>query len=247
MLKLMLKASVLSLMALPLSAQSGLSTADKETLRNEIREYILENPEILREAMAILEEREADAQRLADIALVQLHSDSLYSDGFSFIGGNPDGDITIVEFVDYQCGYCKRAHPEVQAILSADPNIRYVAKELPILGPASMVAARSALAVLDQQGPEVYAKFSDALMRHQAQLTPSVISSLAEASGVDTQKMLTLADTDTITNRLNANRALAQAIKLSGTPTFVVGDKILRGYLPLPEMQRVIEEERDGA
>ncbi|MEO0913106.1 MAG: DsbA family protein [Pseudomonadota bacterium] len=246
-----MKAVILSLFVTVLSlstlhAETPLSADEKAAIHAEIRAYLLENPEILREAMAVLEEREAEAAAEADIALVQEHRAALLGDGFSYIGGNPEGDVTLIEFVDYQCGFCKRAHPEVQALIAADPNIRYIVKELPILGPASMAAARAALAVLDLQGDAAYARFSDALMRHEGQLTPGVITALADEAGADVDEMMALADSDAITNRLNETRALASAIKLSGTPTFVLGDRILRGYLPLQDMQAIVAETREG-
>ncbi|WP_161861259.1 DsbA family protein [Algicella marina] len=227
-------------------AQTDMTEAERDSLHSEIRAYLLENPEVLREAMAVLEEREADEQVAEDQRIVEENIDALYADGFSYTLGDADSPLTIVEFIDYQCGYCKRAHPDVQALLESNPDIRYIIKELPILGPESLVAARSTMAVLENQGPETYATFSDALMRHQGKLTTAVIASIAEESGVNIDEMIALADSDLITERLNATRVLAKAVKLSGTPTFVIGDVILRGYLPKEDMAELIEDVREG-
>ena len=91
--------------------------------------------------------------------------DAIFDDGFSFVGGNPEGSVTIVEFLDYQCGFCRRAHPEVRELIAADGDIRWIVKEMPILGPGSELAARAAVATLIAEGPEAYAALHDRLMR----------------------------------------------------------------------------------
>ncbi|MEM8870224.1 MAG: DsbA family protein [Pseudomonadota bacterium] len=221
-----------------------LSDADQSALRDEIRGYILENPEIIAEALRLLEERQQEAQERADQQLVAANIEALTDAESSFVAGNPDGDITIVEFLDYQCSFCKRAHPEVVELLAQDGNIRLIQKEFPILGPMSEIASRNAISVLLDQGPELYGIFSDALLRHQGQLNETVIARLAEASGVDVAKMQALARSNQVTQIIQRNHLLARALQITGTPTFVFGDQMVRGYLPLAQMQSVISEQR---
>jgi len=141
-------------LALPVQAQE-MSDAERDSFRAEVRAYLLENPEVLMEAIGVLEAREANEAQQRDVAMVAAHADQLFDSPTSFVGGNPEGDFTIVEFLDYRCGYCKRAHPEVAALVAEDANIRYVIKELPILGEESMLAARYALAVQQVAGDDV--------------------------------------------------------------------------------------------
>ncbi|MEO0389118.1 MAG: DsbA family protein [Pseudomonadota bacterium] len=159
---------------------------------------------------------------------------------------NTVGTLTIVEFIDYQCTYCKRAHPEVTALVAADTDIRYVVKELPLLGPASTAAARVAMAVQDVHGAEIYAGFSDAMMRHPERLTEPTILTLLETAGADAPAVLARARSSEVTAQLNATRALANAIGLTGTPTFVMGDRMVRGFLPRAEMEAVVAEAKAG-
>lgn len=240
---------VLALMALGsmVTAQERMDLSDTERaqFRNEIRAYLLENPEVLQEAIAVLEQRQVEAQMLADIARVEENLELLENDGFSYVGGNPDGDITIVEFLDYQCAYCKRAHPTVHQLLASDPNIRLVVKEFPILGPASTVSAAAALAVLEDHGPETYAEFSDKLMSFNGQLTPSIVSRFAQDSGIDVEQMLARADSPEIKGRIDDTRALAASLDLTGTPSFIIGNSVQRGFLPLNVMQELVRQQRN--
>lgn len=237
-------AALSALMAIPAQAETVLSDLDRATLRAEIKAYLFENPEIIEDVLDLLAEREAEAERAADADLVAGNKALILDDGFSYAAGPENADLTLVEFIDYQCGYCKRAHPDVKAILAADPSIRYVIKELPILGQGSMAAGRAALAVLAGEGPDKYAAFSDALMSHQGQLSPALITAMASDLGINTDEMAKRAQSDEITDQLNATRQLAQTLQLSGTPTFVVGDVILRGYLPREEFESLLQEQR---
>ena len=150
----LLLAALLAL-ATPLTAQE-MTNAEREAFRAEVRAYLLENPEVIMEAVGILEAREQQARINADLEMARANQDALFNDPTSFVGGNPDGDITIVEFMDYRCGFCKRAFPEVQALLENDGNIRYVIKELPILGEQSVLASRFAIATKQIAGDEAY-------------------------------------------------------------------------------------------
>ena len=166
-------------------AQSDMSDAERAALHAEIRGYLLENPEIIMEVIGILDERRALGEAAAEASLVTDNSSAIYDDGYSFVGGNPDGDITIVEFVDYQCGFCRKSHPEVRELISADGGIRLIVKELPILGPGSELASRAAISTLISEGPEAYERLNLALMTLQGQVTEaSLDGALAEAGSM---------------------------------------------------------------
>lgn len=223
-----------------------LSADDRAALGAEIRQYLLENPEVLNEVTNLLAEQERAAQLAADRALVLEHKAALLDTEGSWVAGNPEGDVTIVEFLDYQCSFCKRAHPEVEALIAQDDNIRVIQREFPILGPMSETASRAATAVLLTQGDALYATFSDALMRHQGPLNEAMITRLAEASGVDIAQMQAAAQSDEVTQVIARNHQLARTLQITGTPTFVFGDQMVRGYLPLAQMQAVVAAQRDG-
>ena len=237
-----------SLTALPAQALDleTMSDAEREAFRAEIRAYLLDNPEVIMEAVAVLEQRQAEAQAQNDVELVKSNSEAIFNDGHSWTGGNPEGDITLVEFMDYKCGYCKRAFPEVNDLLEFDGNIKLIVKEFPILGEQSMLAARFAIATLQTQGDEAYEQVHDALMVFSGDINETALTRMAEGFGLDSAAITAHMDSDEVNTVIAENRALAQRLNISGTPSFVMNDQMLRGYLPLDEMQRVAAEIREN-
>jgi protein-disulfide isomerase len=223
---------------------TSMSEQERAAFREEVRSYLLENPEVLMEAIGILEERQAEAQMAADEELVADHADALFADGISWVGGNPDGDVTMVEFLDYRCGYCRRAHPEVNELVEMDGEIRYVIKEFPILGEQSVLASRFAISTRNIAGPESYKNVHDALMTLRSDVTDAALERIAAELELDASAIMAGMDAPEVAAEINANRALAQSMGIGGTPTFVVGSQMLRGYLPQDEMIRVVEKER---
>jgi protein-disulfide isomerase len=215
-------------------------TPDRERLDAEFRRYLLQNPEIMVEVFDLLEARQRIAAEAAEADMVRAEARALYDDGFSFVGGNPDGAITVVEFVDYKCGFCKRAHPEMTQLIANNDDIRFIRKEFPILGPESVMASRAALSVLETAGPDAYDTFSDSVMRFGGPINERVLTRFAEEAGADPQAMLDMMDSQTITDRITATRALGQRLDISGTPTFVFGETMVRGYIPLETMEETV-------
>lgn len=232
--------------ALPAQAMDlkELSDAERAQFRAEVRAYLMDNPEVIMEAVELLQHREAQAQAQADDTLVSDNAAALFEDGYSWVGGNPEGDITLVEFLDYRCGYCKRAHGEVAKLLETDGNIRLIVKELPILGDQSVLASRFAIATKQIAGADDYKSLNDALMAYNGDVTLPALRRLADTFGLDTESILARMDSDAVTREISETRALAQKLKISGTPTFVMQDELLRGYLPYDQMLALIEEKR---
>lgn len=234
-------------LALPASADgldlTKMTDAEREAFRAEVRSYLLDNPEVIFEAIQILEERRNQAAADADKDLVAANSDAIYNDGYSFSIGPEDADVTIVEWLDYRCGYCKRAHPVVEELLDRDPKIRLIVKEFPILGPDSVKAGRMALAALELD-PEKYHDLNDALMTFEGALTESAAYQIAATLGYDIAALKEKAESEEISDRLNKNYQLAQVLGLQGTPAFIIGDQVIRGFLPLEDMIAVIEQTR---
>ena len=196
------------------------------------------------QAVEILQQREKQQQVQADIDLVSTHADAIFNDGYSWVGGNPDGDITLVEFLDYRCGYCKRAHGEVAELLESDGNIKWIVKELPILGDASVLASRFAIAVKQVAGGDSYHAVADALMAFQGDITLPALRRLGSTFGLDMDAVEARMDSPEVTAEIEQTRALAGLLQISGTPTFVMQDELLRGYLPLEQMQALVTDKR---
>ncbi|MEQ6247842.1 DsbA family protein [Sulfitobacter sp. HNIBRBA3233] len=233
-------------LALPAGAADLKEMTDEERalFRAEVRAYLFENPEVIMQAVDILREREAAAQEQADVSLVTENADAIFNDGFSFVGGNPEGDITLVEFLDYRCGYCKRAHSEVAELLESDGNIRWIVKELPILGEASVLASRFAVAVKQVSGGESYMAVHDALMSFNGDITMPTLRRLGSTFGLDMDAIEARMQSDEVTAEIARTRELASALQITGTPTFVMEDELLRGYLPLDQMRLIVEDKR---
>jgi protein-disulfide isomerase len=223
---------------------NAMSDAERAQFRQEVRDYLMENPEVIMEAVNALEERQAQAQARADFDLVADNADALFDDGFSFVGGNPDGDITLVEFMDYRCGFCKRAFGEVEKLLAEDGNIRFIVKEFPILGEQSLLASRFAIATRLVEGDEAYKSLHDALMLYNGDVSMPALRRLADTLGLDSASIEPRMDDPAITEQLQATRALAQQLRITGTPTFVLEDEMLRGYLPYDQLEIIVADKR---
>lgn len=229
--------------AAPAGAQE-FSADQKAAIDAQIRDYLLRNPEIILEAMQVLEARRERDEAAEDGALISRLGDELYNDGYSFVAGNPDGDVTLVEFSDYRCGYCKKAHGAVKALVDADKNLRLVIKEFPILGPESTYAARAAMAA-QRQGGDKYLAFNDAMMTWQGGLNEASVISLAEEAGLDIGRLRDDMDDPEIADNIQKTYALARSLKINGTPGFIVGGRIVRGYIPYDQLRELVDEARD--
>lgn len=224
---------------------SAMSAEEREAFGSEVRAYLLENPQVILEAINLLEQRQAAAESQADLELVKAYSDELFNDGYSWVGGNPDGDITLVEFMDYRCGYCRRAVPEVAKLLQADGNIRFVIKELPILGEASVASSRFAVATKQVAGDDAYKQVHDALLEFGGDVSEVTLRRLSDGLGLDSDAIIAAMDSDAVTEEIAQTRALAQKMKISGTPSFVLGTELLRGYLPADQMKQIADQVRE--
>ncbi|SLN17675.1 DsbA family protein [Roseisalinus antarcticus] len=244
--------STLSALALAVSLAAPAAALDLEAMtdteralfRQEVRAYLLDNPEVLMEAIGVLEQREAAQQADADRQLAASYREALVNDGHSWVGGNPDGDVTMVEFMDYRCGYCRRAAPEVDELVAADGNIRLIIKEFPILGEGSMLSSQFAIAALQLHGDDVYKDVHDALLALRGDATEESLAQLADVMGLDADEIFERMGSDEVARIIAENRALAQQLQISGTPTFVLDDQMLRGYLPLAQMAQMVDAVR---
>ena len=234
------------LLAFPAAALDlqNMTPEQREIFREEVRSYLMENPQVIMDAVAVLEQRQQEEQVQADLALVSDNKAELFDDGYSWVGGNPEGDITLVEFLDYRCGYCRRAHDEVAKLLETDGNIRLIVKEFPILGEQSVLASRFAIATRHVAGDAAYKDMNDALMTFSGEMTLRNLKRLGDTMALDVDAIEAQMNSDEVSDEIRRTRALAQRMRIQGTPTFVMEDELLRGYLPYDQMRTILEEKR---
>ncbi|MEM1302358.1 MAG: DsbA family protein [Pseudomonadota bacterium] len=222
----------------------NMSDAERAAFGEAVRSYFLENPLVMLEIVEALETQQAETQATGDIELVQMNADGLFNDGFSWEGGNPDGDVTIVEFIDYRCGFCRRAFPEVTELVQNDGNIRLIVKEYPILGEESELASRFAIAAKLASGPEAYKTVHDGLMEFRGAITPTSLRTFALREGLDADAIIATMQLPRVDEIIDSNRALGQRMAINGTPTFVFGSQMIRGYVPLEGMREIVADQR---
>jgi protein-disulfide isomerase len=206
-----------------------------------VHDYLLSHPEILVQA---LNEAEKQLDRKArDDARQALatHRRALLDDPMTPVGGNPDGKVSVVEFFDYSCPYCKAVEPALERLLSADHSLRFVYKEFPVLGPESVVAARAALAA-NRQGK--YEAFHDAMMAVKGPFDAATIYRVAASVGLDVARLKRDMASPQITAELKANMALADALAVHGTPTFIIGQEIVPGAIGIERIEQLIAKAR---
>jgi protein-disulfide isomerase len=223
---------------MPQPARAELSRQDVEKI---VEEFIMKNPEKI--LTAVDEYQRKSMQERQTSALAE-NKDMLFNDKDAPFAGNPDGDVTIVVFFDYNCGYCKKAFPEMDAILKEDKNVKLILKDLPILGPTSETAARWALAA-HRQGK--YYAYHAQLMQHQGPIDDAVLETLAKAAGVETIRQKIDMKKPGIMVEIEKNRLLANTMGINGTPGFVIGDEIIPGMVPKAMIMEKIEAIRAKA
>lgn len=215
--------------------------ADKARVSAAVAEALRTNPEIVVEALQAMQSRQGQMEQMRAKQAVIANRALLEQDGNSAVGGNPRGDVTLVEFSDYRCPYCREALSIVNALIKSDPNLRVVYKEFPILGPESMIAARAAVAA---RSSSYYAAFHEALMTAPSPLTEEAVLKIAGSVGINVSALQLELRSPDIDQILAANHALAQEIGINGTPAFVIGDTLLPGVVSLAELQQLVANQR---
>jgi protein-disulfide isomerase len=213
----------------------------REAIERVVRDYLMRHPELIIESLQAFEQRQRAEQAQRVSAAIRAHRDELLANPHAPVGGNPKGDVTVVEFFDYRCGYCKRAAPTMKRLVEQDRNIRVVYKEFPILGPESVFAARAALAA---RGQGKYVVFHDALMGAEEALNDESIMNIAAGVGLDTAQLRKDMDSAEIAAHVRRNLMLAQRLGVSGTPAFIIGDQLVPGAADLSSLQRLVAQAR---
>ena len=214
----------------------GLTPEQRAEVLQLLRRSLREDPSILRDAMAGLEQAELAERNSAQTAAISARAEQLFRDPADPVKGNPQGAVTLVEFFDARCGYCKRLHPNMEQLLQRERDVRVVMKDLPILGPASVTASRALLAA---QRQNLYVPLYDALMRLREEPTEAVLRREAERVRIDWARLRRDMDDPAIQTQIARNMELARALDIQGTPALVIGTTIVPGAVDLAELQRL--------
>ena len=227
--------------AVPLrpAGAAELAPEQRREIESIIHDYLLQHPDVLIEAMRAAEEKvKTEAGEKAQQALVARRSE-VFDDPGTPVGANPKGDVTLVEFFDYRCPYCKQVQPRLKELLAGDHQLRIAYKEFPILGSVSVAAARAALAAHRQSK---YEAFHDAMMAASGQITEDTVYQVADAVGLDVDRLKRDMSSPQIDAALKTNHALAEALDITGTPGFVIGDQIVPGAIELSSLKELVTE-----
>ncbi|MGB0960023.1 MAG: DsbA family protein [Halocynthiibacter sp.] len=248
-----MKSTVIALMAsvaLTCPAQafdvSAMSPSEKDAFGAAVRTYLLENPETLTDAIQVLRNREEAQARADQKAFVKVNAKEIFENPNSYVGGNPDGDVTVVEFVDFQCPWCVRAHAEVKNLLAADKNIRFITKDIPLQGEDAALKSRFAVAARLKLGNDAYGAVMDDLFTLRGNVSEESLRRLAQSKNLDPDAFMPHMESAEVTAKIEEDMALFQRLGLNGTPAFIFGDDLNPGYLPVAEMQNRVNALRDA-
>lgn len=224
------------------SETPALTEAQKAAVESVIHDYLTKkNPEIIIEAAKQAQMRMEKESSERDAEAIGKNQDKLLNDPNSPVGGNPKGDVSVVEFFDYQCGYCKLAQPFVARLVNEDKNVRVIYKEFGILGPVSIEASKAALASVAQGK---YLKFHEALMTTQDHLSSDSIYQIAKSVGLDVERLKKDMASDKVKKLFDDNQELAREIGARGTPTFVIDSKLYPGAVPYEQLKKLVADAR---
>lgn len=216
------------LFAVPVSAQTA-SPEQRRMIEGVVREYLLANPEVIQEALVELERRQQDTQRSSQKKAVKEEANTLLNSPRHAVVGNASGDVTIVEFMDYNCGYCKRSLGDLGAMIKADPKLRVVLKDFPVLGPESIEAAQVALAAKNQLKGDKFWAFHVKLMETRGRVGKDRALAVAKELGADMDRLAKDLQSPEIRAAIEENIGLGDKLGLTGTPAYVIGEEIVFG------------------
>jgi protein-disulfide isomerase len=224
--------------------KSGFTPTQKKELEQLVHDYLIQHPETLSEAINALQAKEDQAKGEKQSAAVKSRKKDLFEQTDGTVIGNAKGDVTLVEFFDYNCGYCKAMFPAMMETLKEDGKVRLILKEFPILGPSSVTASRAALASR-KQGK--YNEFHLAMLGHKGSLSDEAVFAIAKDTGLDVDKLKKDMDDPAVAAIINRNRQLAQDLEIEGTPALIVGDTLVPGAVPKSRLVELLKQARKGA
>jgi protein-disulfide isomerase len=230
--------------AVPAAAQD-FSAAQRGEIEKIIKDYLLKHPEVLQEAMAELEKKQAVAESEKARSAIKNNSEAIFNSARQVTLGNPQGDVTFVEFFDYNCGYCKRALSDMMELIGKDPKLKVVLKEFPVLGPGSVEAAQVAVAVrMQDKTGRKYLEFHQKLLTGRGQIDKAKALAAAKEIGLDMARIEKDLKSDEVGKTLEESMKLAEALGLNGTPSYVIGNDVVVGAVGLAQLTQKIQAAR---
>ncbi|OAN53160.1 protein-disulfide isomerase [Paramagnetospirillum marisnigri] len=240
-------ASTLAMTAIPAQAQENMPLSPKQVdaVKKVVRDYLMEHPEVLGEALEALREKMRAQAESDALKMVEARRDEIFNNPDDPVAGNPKGDVVVVEFFDYNCGFCKQTFDPVLEAVKADKNTKLVMKEMPILGPDSVLAARVAL-VAKAQGQAKYDDVHRAFMKFRGRLDEKTIFRLAGEAGLNVEQLKKDINGPDIDRQLKKVSELARSLEIGATPTFIVGDRLLSSAVDQSTLKQLIDNARKG-
>jgi len=240
-------AALLALAVPQASRADEFSAPQKSEIERIVRGYLIAHPEVLQEAMAELDKRQTAAEAVKHKTAVKDNAQNLFNSPRQVVLGNPNGDVTFVEFFDYNCGYCKRAMLDMLALMKDDPKLKVVLKEFPVLGPGSVEAAQVATAVrMQDKSGKKYLDFHQKLLTGRGQANKATALAAAKEAGLNMAQIEKDLASPEIKTSLQEAFKLAEALGLNGTPSYVIGSEVVIGAVGLPALQEKINTARCG-
>jgi protein-disulfide isomerase len=233
----------IALCALPPSrAPAADFTPDqRKAIEGIIRDYLVKNPEVMLDALDAAKDKLSKEARDKAGASLSARRQEIFDDPATPVGGNPKGDVSVVEFFDYRCPYCKQVEPSLEALIKEDRQLRVVYKEMPVLGQASTIASKAALAARNQGK---YDEFHRAMMNTKGQIDEAVVYKVAGSVGLDVDRLKKDMASPEVEKAIKANLDLAEALDIRGTPGFVIGEEIVPGAVDLGTLKQLIADAR---
>ena len=235
-----LAASLLAVAAPAAFAQSPFNDQQRQAIEGIVKEYLLKNPELLQEVIAELEQRQQAAQQTAQANALKEAREILVNSPHGVVAGNPQGDVTLVEFFDFNCGYCKRALTDLKALVKNDPKLRVVLKDFPVLGPDSVEASRVALAAKQQLKGDKLFDYHVKLMETRGRVNGERAKAVAKEMGLDLGRLEKDLEGEEVKTAIQENVSLGDKLGLTGTPAFIVGEEVIPGAVGLDPLRRVV-------
>jgi protein-disulfide isomerase len=232
--------SIASIIPIQAAGAGEFTAAQRAEIIATIRDALKQDPSILRDAVVALQADDGEREKSASRAAVTGARDVLVNPADP-VAGNPNGNVTIVEFFDVRCPYCRKLEPEMASLLAGDHDVRLVYKDLPILGPASVVGTKALLAAHKQNA---YEKLRDVVMRMPPDMTRAGIETEAKKLGLDMTRLDHDMDDASVQQQIDTNLRLAQRLNIQGTPALIVGDDVLPGAVDAAELKRAVAEAR---
>jgi protein-disulfide isomerase len=238
---------LLAFTALPMAQAQNISAPERTEIEAIIKSYLMAHPEVLQEALGELEKRQTAADAEKHQAAVKDNAKTLFTSERQVVLGNPQGDITMVEFFDYNCGFCKRAMTDMLDLMKSDPKLKIVLKEFPVLGEGSTQAAQVAVAVrMQDKSGKKYLDFHQKLLGGRGQADRAHALAVAKEIGLDMTRLEKDMASDEVKASLEESFKLADALGLTGTPSYVVGSNIVVGAVGLPALKEKVNTARCG-